>query len=609
MKFLKDLSRRKWFILALMGMLLAAWGLFTYFSMAHTPMDRIPLTPGDWTFALADGTPITPDEAGLFPLPDPEAEVYCTTHPEGLTHSAILGLNSRNCDLTVFADGQLIADPSGSGVFTIGAAKELTLAVRFLTPEASISMLPSATIYPESYAYNSVYLTEGAKAALPAGIYLTVAVALSLLFLFQLYHQKWNVDVLLLALVALSFSLLNTLPYGVYVVWFLQTPFVTYILRLLPTLMLLWILWYRWNGNAHRVGWLLPLLFTVAVAAGTVWRQLDPMTGNQFTNLLQGKLLPPAMLLALAVCVWQAFRGNDSCRRFCTMGGGLAGLIGLATLVSFLRDGSWAMTLRAAFQNTALLGWFEPLQLVNRFLLILLFLLAVYDFVMSIVRRNGELRTLTLQNRYAAEHAAQLRRSLDETRETRHEMRHHIHALQGLCADGDLERVRSYVDTIGSQFSSDPVRYSDHALINALVTSCARQARELGAEFDASVQVPETLDIRDTDLAVILSNMIDNALEALAAVPNEKDRSLQLKAAIFEDTGLFISCTNTFAGELKQDSSGNFLTTKGEEGHGLGIKAMHRVAEAYNSILIPEVYDNTFHVKTYLYFKKEGHST
>ena len=609
MKFLKNLSRRKWFILALMGMLLAAWGLFTYFSMAHTPMDRISLSPGDWTFALADGTLIAPNEAGLFPLPDPEAEVYCTAHPEGLTHSAILGLNSRNCDLTVFADGQLIADPSGSGVFTIGAAKELTLAVRFLTPEASISMLPSATIYPESYTYNSVYLTEGAKAALPAGVYLTAALALAILLLFQLYLQKWNGDVLLLALVALSFSLLNTLPYGVYVVSFLQTPFVSYILRLLPTLMLLWILWYRWDGNAHRFGWLLPLVFTVAVAGGIVWRQLDPMTGNPFTNLLQGKLLPPAMLLALIVCVWQAIGGNDTCHRFCVMGGSLAALIGLITLVSFLRSGSWAMTLRAAFQNTNLLGWFEPLQLVNRFLLLLLFLLAIYDFVMSIVRRNTELQALSLQYRYATEHAAQLQRSLDETRETRHEMRHHIHALQGLCADGDMERVKHYVDTIGSECFSDPIRYSDHALINALVTACAQRARALGAEFDASVQVPERIGIRDTDLAVILSNMIDNALEALIAVPDEKDRSLQLKAAIFEDTGLFISCTNTFAGELKQDSSGNFLSTKAEAGHGLGIQAMRRIAETYNSILMPEVYDNTFHVKTYLYFKKSKLST
>ena len=598
--------------------------------MAQTPIKSIELTParqpGVWIYSLADGTPVTPEEDGRLVLPDEAATLYCTTALDGygtLTSSALLAVSSRSCDVAVFADEELLADPShrfdeisgvfpeptgraaGSGLFTLGAAKTLTLAVQFQGPEASVNLLPSVTVYPELYAYQSVHLTEGARAALPAGIFLAVAAALMLLlFLFRLYGRKCNVDVLLLALVALSFCLLNTLPYGIYVVWFLQTPFVSYTLRLLPVLMLLWILWYHWNGKLRRFGWLLPLLCTVAVAAGIVWRQVNIVSGNAFTNLLQGNLLPLAMLSALLLCVWQAIRGNETYRRFFRMGGVLAALLGLAAAVSFLRSGGWSVTLQAAFRNTALLGYFELLQMVNQFLLILLFLLAFYDFVMSIVRRNAELQTLTLQNRYAAEHAEHLRRSLDGTREMRHEMQHHVQALQALCADGEYERVKDYVDTLGSSFFSEPVRYSDHALVNALVTACSQRAGRLGAEFEVSVHVPERIDICDSDLAVLLSNMIDNALEALAAVPNKKDRKLHLKIAVYENVGVFISCTNTFVGELKQDQAGEYLSTKEADGHGLGIKAMKRVAEAYNSLLIPEVNGNTFHIKTYLNFKK-----
>jgi len=625
----KRLSEQKWFFLALVLTLLAAWGLITYLGMAQTPIKSIELTParqpGAWTYALADGTPVTSEEDGRLVLPDEAATLYCTTALDGygmLTSSALLAVSSRACDVAVFSDGELLADPShrfdeisgafseptgraaGSGLFTLGAAKTLTLAVQFQSPEASVNLLPSVTVYPELAAYQSIHLTEGARAALPAGIFLAITAVLMLLFMFRLYGGKGNVDVLLLALVALSFCLLNTLPYGIYVVWFLQTPFVSYTLRLLPTLMLLWILWCRWNGKLRRFGWLLPLLCTVAVAAGIVWRKIDIVSGNAFTNLLQGKLLPLSMLSALLLCVWQAICGNDTYRRFFRMGGVLAALLGLATAISFLRNGGWSITLQTAFRNTALLGYFELLQMVNQFLLILLFLLAFYDFVMSIVRRNAELQTLTLQNRYAAEHAEHLRRSLDDTREMRHEMRHHVQALQALCADGEYERVKDYVDTLGSSFFSEPVRYSDHTLVNALVTACSQRAEKLGAEFDASVHVPETIDIRDTDLAVILSNMIDNAMEALSVVPNKKDRKLHLKIAVYEDTGLFISCTNTFVGELKQDQAGEYLSTKEADGHGLGMKAMKRVAEAYNSLLVPEVNGNTFHIKTYLNYKK-----
>ncbi|MBQ8401994.1 MAG: sensor histidine kinase [Clostridia bacterium] len=260
--------------------------------------------------------------------------------------------------------------------------------------------------------------------------------------------------------------------------------------------------------------------------------------------------------------------------------------------------------MQSAFRNTALLGYFEPLQLLNKFLLLLLFFAAVYDFVMQIVRRNAEIQALALQNRYANEHAEHLRRSLDETRTMRHEMHHHIDALQGMIAGGDMTRAADYIRSLGGDFCAEPTRYTDHALINALVSSCAQKAKILGAEFEASVQVPEVIDIDDTDLAVLLSNMIDNALEAVVQVPDKKDRRLHLTAAIFENTGLFISCTNTFAEERKVDDEGNLLSTKAEEGHGLGLKAMHRVAEKYNNILLPEIEGNTFHVKTYLYFKK-----
>ncbi len=628
-KLSKVLFDKKWFLFALILTLLAVWGLVTYLGMAQTPIASIDLTPARqsdaWTFSLADGTPVSPDDNGQLALPSAADTLYCTTTLEThgvLTSSALLAVSSRTCDVAVFADGEVLADPShrfdesagtfpapmgrasGGGIFSLGAVKTLTLAVQFLSPETTLKLLPSVTVYPELAAYHTIHLTEGAKAALPAGIFLTVTLALVMLFLFRLYHEKCNVDVLLLALVALVFCLLNTLSYGIYVVWFLQTPFVTYTLRLLPTLMLLWILWFRWSGKLRRFGWLLPLLCTLAVAVGIVWRQIDIVAGNTFTNLLQGTLLPIAMLTSLLLCAWQAIGGSGTYRRFFGMGGVLAVLVGLVTLVSFLRGGSWSVTLSTAFRNTALLGYFDLLQLGNQFLLILLFLLAVCDFVMNIVRQNAELQVLTVQNRYAAEHAEYLRSSLDDTRELRHEVGHHLHALQALCASGELARIKDYLDTLGSSFLSEPVRFSDHALVNALVTACGQRARKLGAAFEASVQVPQTIAIRDTDLAVLLSNMIDNALEALSAVPDKKDRRLHLVAAIFEDAGLFISCTNTHAGNLKQDQTGAYLSTKDGGGHGLGMKAMRRVAELYNSILLCEVNDNTFHVKTYLYFKK-----
>ena len=178
-----------------------------------------------------------------------------------------------------------------------------------------------------------------------------------------------------------------------------------------------------------------------------------------------------------------------------------------------------------------------------------------------------------------------------------------MEALRALCREGDLQRVSSYAELLGSQWDEVSGHYTDNALLNALVCSYADRAKRLGAEFEAVVQAPEQLAIEDADLAVLLSNMADNALEALSAAADGQDRWLRLKVEIFENTGLFISCSNSFHGQLKRDHNGALLSTKTGQGHGLGLKAMRRVAEKYNSVLVVETQRQVFHIKTYLYFQ------
>ena len=66
---------------------------------------------------------------------------------------------------------------------------------------------------------------------------------------------------------------------------------------------------------------------------------------------------------------------------------------------------------------------------------------------------------------------------------------------------------------------------------------------------------------------------------------------------------------NSFSGNLQRDEQGDPLSPRRHEGHGQGIKAMRRVAEQYNSVLIIETQDNLFHVKSYLYFQKDPSQT
>lgn len=546
-KWKRFLCDKKWFLLALIPAAALLWCCFLYIRMTQTPLKSLDISPtsdpASWHFTLADGTEVSPQGENLL-LP-PDTVLYCSRDLSqlefSLTPTSILAMNRFGCDAAILSDGKLLA----AALFLAG------------------------------------------------------------LFFFQLYHGKADASLLPLSLLALSFGLERTVSYSAYAIWFLQSPLVLVGLQMLPLVLSLWVLWYHLAGRVRKWGILLPAFGSLSMAIGLVWRLIDNQGGAGWTNLLLSRLLPLALLVSLLLCAHQACRGIAYYRHFFLLGGVLLLFFVLAILFSLAGDGSLWSYLRSLWQNTRMLrSFFYLARLVNHLLLLLFFLLAVYDFVQSVVRRNSELQLLTVQNHYASEHAAYLRRSLDETYAMRHEILHHMNALSALCQEGDLQRVQQYVEHFTGQIRQAPGRYTDHPLINALVSYCQIQAQKLDASFQASVQVPQHIGIVDADLAVLLSNMIDNALHAVAALPDPQERSIRLKVEISENAGLFVSCTNSFSGDLQRDEQGDPLSPRRHEGHGQGIKAMRRVAEQYNSVLIIETQDNLFHVKSYLYFQE-----
>lgn len=214
----ESIYQKRWFLLALVLALAAVWGIFSYIGMTQTAVPVIQLNPGtepeQWTFTLKDGTVLTPDQSGGFALPSADTVLYCTRslaeYRDRLTSNPLIYVSVWNCDAAVLADGRLVADPShrflwpegrfepamepsaGGGLFSIGSAKELTIAVRFLSEPFSLSALPTLSLYTELHAYSSQWTASTASSALPAGIFLAAALFLAGLFLFQLYYKKAN---------------------------------------------------------------------------------------------------------------------------------------------------------------------------------------------------------------------------------------------------------------------------------------------------------------------------------------------------------------------------------------------------------------------------------
>lgn len=616
----KEMVRRR-FILALALLLPVVGGCLLYLSLTQRSAEGIVLSPRDnpdaWHFALADGTVLRPDRDGVFDLPAPDVTVYCSHAVTGdITARAVLWVAGAGCDAAFFVDGVLTADPSrrftGDAGFSAPAAekgtstglvmlheagdKTLTMAVQFVGGAAQISALPQLTLYGSVGDYNSQALSAAASAALPAGVLLAIALFLAGLFLFRLWKERAEWGLLLLAGSAMGLCLNRTAVYSLYAAALLRTPAVLWLTQVLPALFLLWLLWLHTSGRAKRFGWALPLAASVGCAAcAAVELAGELRTG--WANLMSTRLLPLMMLLLLLWGGWEAYSLRGWYRRFFALGGCLLVLTAIGGAFSLWQGGGFGDVLTTVWRAACQGSFFLLLDLLDYLIVLDCMLLAVYDFVRALSKRETERQALALQKRYAEENADALYRRLEKGRVTRHEQRHHLETLYALCQQGELERVRHYVEGMRGELDTAPVRYTDNVIVNSIVTPRLQKAREHGVAVTAALQVPARLNMEDADLSVYLSNLLDNAVEAVCAVDEPARRVLTLKMGVCNQR-LFISCENSYDRPFRLREGGLPDTTKSGEGHGYGLSLMRRVAEKYNSILSIHYKNGMFSVKT-----------
>lgn len=103
---------------------------------------------------------------------------------------------------------------------------------------------------------------------------------------------------------------------------------------------------------------------------------------------------------------------------------------------------------------------------------------------------------------------------------------------------------------------------------------CTLAKRE-GIPFHAQIDLPERLPVDEVDLCLVLSNLLENALEASLRTASAR-RQMQVTAYSHADRLLLIEVKNTFDGEIKE-REGVFRSSKrNRKRHRHPVRAAHR---------------------------------
>lgn len=173
---------------------------------------------------------------------------------------------------------------------------------------------------------------------------------------------------------------------------------------------------------------------------------------------------------------------------------------------------------------------------------------------------------------------------LEESRHFRHDLNNDIAILEEysrLSNDNQIQELTKCTKSIIEKSRKINLKkYCNNSVINILLTIKADAAQAKGINCSFTVILPDKLSIENYDLVSLLSNILDNAIEATEKVEEDKR---QIAFRIHTQNGyLCVECINPFVEEanpVKKD----FATTKSDKSnHGMGTKIISNIIKSYN---------------------------
>lgn len=178
-------------------------------------------------------------------------------------------------------------------------------------------------------------------------------------------------------------------------------------------------------------------------------------------------------------------------------------------------------------------------------------------------------------------HYEAVKKSSIETRRARHDMKNHMIALRELAVQSRKEELLAYIDSITEQIEAAAPPYrSGNDIADVIIADKHAKAEKRGLELEVSGDLAG-LDIESADLVTILSNLLDNAIEAVSRLYGRnlspEDKRIVLEFRKNSNFVLMIEKNRS----VTKIGKGTILSEKNSPDHGFGISNIRRAVKKY----------------------------
>lgn len=218
-----------------------------------------------------------------------------------------------------------------------------------------------------------------------------------------------------------------------------------------------------------------------------------------------------------------------------------------------------------------------------------------YKKLLENFRLNTKLSLLEQEEHSLNRYVEETRTRYEKTKSFRHDIKNHITVLKELLKDGNARQALDYIgdmESVAKGFSFPCA--TNNPVADILLENKLGIARSMGIDVSCSLILPYPCTVRDIDFGIILSNALDNAVNACKSTDGGVEKYIRVSGRMQGDF-ILIEIENSFDG-------------KSSFKNGTGLSNIKTVAEKYDGAMSIKTQGNTFILSVLLIIPRHSKS-
>ena len=328
------------------------------------------------------------------------------------------------------------------------------------------------------------------------------------------------------------------------------------------------------------------------ILLSSLLHQILSMTISDFADTLQGSTSIPRYILILLhkvflLAIIKFILATKSDSSINLKNGVLTLLVSLVTLLG-MGTAMKVMVADSFFEMPILV------IIITYFVINMLMYFLIYQ-IQKLQKDKYEVEFLNQKLSYEAKRYNDASIIWNEIRKAQHDFKQHLTILKCQIEDNNIDKCKEYIEKLlPNIYSSSKLIKSDNSIIDYMINSKLSPLKD--TEVIISGAVSDISDITDTDLACLIGNILDNAVEA---INNVDDKKIELTFHN-QNSNRLIICKNTISQSVLTNNKALRSTKNNTMQHGYGLLIIEKIVYKYKGLVDYFEEDNMFGIQVLL---------